>query len=321
MSDASVKKEALKTIRGLVQKGDIEQAINIAKLFKVDKEHSTVEDLSFYGKLLIEIGRENDASEYLEAAIKAAHPEGYTKALESLFWQHQTPAEFRNIRSGAALFRTLRLPNVGTVLDVGSGGGEHALHFAEAAKEVHCVDFGVSTYVQNSKVIQEADAHPNIRRTACDFMTFTSAQTYDLVWCSHVLEHQPNPKLFLEKCISHLNPSGWLAITVPPLKHQIVGGHVTLWNAGLLLYQLVHAGLDCSGAVVMNYDYNISIIVQKNVITLPDLDWDAGDIDRLAQFFPAGCREGFDGRMFGHAIRMRNDASSSQKTSKTALVR
>ena len=69
---------------------------------------------------------------------------------------------------------------------------------------------------------------------------------FDLVWCSHVLEHQPNPNLFLKKCFDILNDDGWLCVTVPPRKDEIVGGHLTLWNAGLLLYNLIMAGFDCS---------------------------------------------------------------------------
>ncbi len=56
---------------------------------------------------------------------------------------------------------------------------------------------------------------------------------------------------------------GVLAITVPPYSPVIVSGHVGFWNAGLLLYRLALAGLDCSEASVKTYDYDISAIVRK----------------------------------------------------------
>ena len=86
-------------------------------------------------------------------------------------------------------------------------------------------------------------------------------------------------------------------MTVPPLRHGIVGGHVTLWNAGLLLYNLVLARFDCSAAAVLAYDYNISVIARRGEFVLPELHYDSGDVDVLQEWSPAGLSEGFDGRI------------------------
>lgn len=134
-----------------------------------------------------------------------------------------------------------------------------------------------------------------------DFMSdaFTGGQSagYDAVWACHVLEHQVDPGAFLRKARSFLKPGGVLAITVPPMKHQIVSGHVTLWNAGLLIYQLILAGFDCRNARVGTYGYNISVIVENVEAVLPVLANDEGDIEKLAPFFPGVVRAGFDGRL------------------------
>ncbi|QRM55162.1 class I SAM-dependent methyltransferase [Sinorhizobium sp. BG8] len=303
MSDASVKREALQKIRALISKGQKQQAEGIAYLFKVDERHASIDEITFYAKVLMEIGFIQEAERSLKAAIAKANKANFTHQLESLFWQMRTKPDLRRMRSGVALSHALSLPGINSVLDVGSGGEEHALRFAQANKMVHCVDYGTSIYVQNSEALADTERHPNIRKTIGDFMTFKSTEKYDLVWCSHVLEHQVNPNLFLKKCLSHLNDNGWLAVTVPPLKHPIVGGHVTLWNAGILLYQFVLAGNDCSSALIMNYDYNITVMVPKAPVELPTLDYDSGDVDRLSKFFPPDCAENFDGRMYGHAIR------------------
>ena len=71
------------------------------------------------------------------------------------------------------------------------------------------------------------------------------------------------------------------------IKNEIVGGHLSLWNAGLLLYQLVIAGFDCKDAIVKKYGYNISVIVKKNEIDIKNkLVYDNGDISTIKQYLP-----------------------------------
>ncbi len=110
---------------------------------------------------------------------------------------------------------------------------------------------------------------------------------YDAVWMSHVLEHLMDTHAALQKIHNVLRGNGVVAITVPPLKHVIVGGHVSLWNAGLLLYRLVLAGFDCRGAAVKTYEYNCSVVVRRQLIgELPPLTHDAGDLTALAKYLP-----------------------------------
>jgi len=171
-----------------------------------------------------------------------------------------------------------------TLLDIGSGpsqGVNAANFFKELAKDVTRQDIN-------------PDYKPDLLG---DFNNLATDKLYDCVWCSHVLEHQLNVNHFLTKIFHTLKDDGVLAITVPPLKHAIVGGHVTLWNAGLLLYNLILAGFDCKDAAVKSYGYNISVIVNKRTAILPELNYDAGDINALNEFFPLGVYEGFDGNI------------------------
>src|SRR4051812_37862219 len=136
-----------------------------------------------------------------------------------------------------------------SVVDVGCGTGEHAQRFVDAGKTVTTLSFE-----------QYGAFTPSF---VGDFFDFRAGQPFDLVWCSHMLEHQRNVGSFLERLIGLAKPGGLIAITVPPARHRIVGGHLTLWNAGLLLYNLVLAGLDCRHAKVLSYGYNISVIVRR----------------------------------------------------------
>ena len=134
-----------------------------------------------------------------------------------------------------------------SVLDVGCGTGRHSRLFQQAGKQVTAIDIypGLEGAVQ------------------ADYLRHEFAAPFDCVWVSHVLEHQLNVNQFLTKVFRDLKEGGILALTIPPLKHEIVGGHVTLWNAGLLLYNLILAGFDCSQAAIKCYGYNISVIMPK----------------------------------------------------------
>jgi SAM-dependent methyltransferase len=177
-----------------------------------------------------------------------------------------------------------------TVLDIGSGEGKHSDVLKESGKKVTSIDFGKSVYFEKRDELHDC--------IFGDYYTYEFETKFDAIWASHVLEHQPNPNLFLSKIHRDLKENGVLAITVPPLKNEIVGGHVTLWNAGLLLYQLVMAGFNCRNASIKSYGYNVSVVITKQSITVyPDLSYDNGDINLLKHFLPQSLSEPFDGKI------------------------
>ena len=180
-----------------------------------------------------------------------------------------------------ALGYVTKLKGVRTVLDVGPGLGLHKQFLEAIDKEVKTVD-------------TNTEYSPDYLG---DFVTTEVGGNYDLVWASHVLEHQPNVNAFIKKCNAVLKDGGYLAVTVPPAKMQIVGGHLTLWNAGLLLYNLILGGFNCDRAAVKTYGYNISVVVQKKPFRLPELRYDNGDIETLSKFFPFPAEQNFDGHI------------------------
>jgi SAM-dependent methyltransferase len=159
-----------------------------------------------------------------------------------------------------------------TVLDVGCGTGRHSERFEAAGIDVTGID-----------IVGLAEG-----AIVADYLRHNFDKQFDCVWVSHVLEHQLNVNQFLRKLHRDLRDGGVLAITVPPLKHPIVGGHVTLWNAGLVLYNLVLAGFDCREARIKQYGYNISVVTPKIPAFVPyqQLHYDTGDIELLARYFP-----------------------------------
>lgn len=186
-----------------------------------------------------------------------------------------------------ALTRLLEYDDVKRVLDVGSGSGGHARIMREAGKSVETVS-----------ILPPADF-------VGDYNLMEMPGVWDAIWASHVLEHQENPGIFLQRCFEDLRLGGVLAVTVPPAKANIVGGHVSLWNSGLLLYHLILAGFDCAKARVSScypsvqggVPYNLSVIVRKVPAEIPPLACDIGDIERLAHFFPLPVAQGFNGNL------------------------
>jgi SAM-dependent methyltransferase len=179
----------------------------------------------------------------------------------------------KRLKSIEALEKLLRDYQFQTVLDVGCGTGRHLKRFRQAGKQAVGIDYvGLCEGV-----------------IVADYLAHEFAEPFDCLWLSHVLEHQVNVNLFLKKVYRDLKEGGILVVTVPPLKHPIVGGHVTLWNAGLLLYNLVLAGFDCSQARIKQYGYNISLITPKIPAAIPQakLRFGDGDLELLRDFFPS----------------------------------
>ena len=201
------------------------------------------------------------------------------------------PNDFKKLPRGQhGLYKLINEYEFSTVLDVGSGSGEHAKLLHGYGKIVTALDFGTSVYYE-----EKVDG--GWKHITGDFMAQSLNEKFDCVWASHVLEHQPNPGLFIKQCLAQLKEGGILAITVPPLKNKIVGGHLTLWNAGLLIYQLVFNGIDCKDAAICTYGYNITVLVRNKVRPDVELDYDKGDIDRLKAYLPEFVHEPFDGRI------------------------
>jgi SAM-dependent methyltransferase len=163
-----------------------------------------------------------------------------------------------------------------TVLDIGCGRGSASEMMLNHNKTVTAIDTALDKHYlpKNINFIRE------------NYFLHEFKDAFDAIWCSHVLEHQQNTLSFLQKINNDLKEGGWLAITVPPRKDEIVDGHVSIWNAGLLIYNLVLAGFDCKFASIKTYDYNCSVVVKKQSFILPSISYGTGDLELLKPWLP-----------------------------------
>lgn len=207
------------------------------------------------------------------------------KKLVKRFFQPKLPFidnEFSNLEaSGHGLAKLIKDFKFSTVLDVGSGEGAHAKLLNKFGKNVTALDLDTSIYAKKSNSNYEGIEHIKL-----DFYEYETSKKYDCIWASHVLEHQNNPGIFIRKCMDLVKENGIIAITVPPMEKFVLGGHLTNWNAGILLYNLVFNGIDASDCSILKYGYNITVIVRNKKRDQIELTYDNGDILKLINYFP-----------------------------------
>lgn len=142
--------------------------------------------------------------------------------------------------------------NIGTkyknCLDIGSGPGIHTAIMREAGLEVF-----------------QLDKYSDTAEYKVDFIAHEFDQKFDVIFCSHVIEHQRNVGLFLDKIFDILSDDGVLLISAP--KHpaeKMVEGHINSFIFPLFLQQLIYAGFDCrNGKFLSAFIIENAFIVSK----------------------------------------------------------
>ena len=192
------------------------------------------------------------------------------------------------------------------VLDVGAGSLVHSKYFASKGKRVTAVDLGTSGYAMSRKEIDEERGHLEVINA--DFNAYASELQWDIVWASHILEHQKNAGDFLSKCLQHTKESGLLVLVVPFPHKEIWGGHLTYWTPGVLAYNLVMAGTSMAESSAFESHGEFVVVAKKRSIELNklDLSFDSGDVDRLSDYLPSCVREGSSSFVYWDSLGLKN---------------
>ena len=123
------------------------------------------------------------------------------------------------------------------ILDFGGGDGRMVRHFLAEGAECDLVDFNETTY-------------PCVRRVGATERDLDGTTYYDLIVCSHVMEHVAEPVSVLSKLARQLKPDGTIYLEVPmevwsraPLHKEPVT-HVNFFTPASCRHLLARAGLE-----------------------------------------------------------------------------
>ncbi len=162
-------------------------------------------------------------------AIESATASAHSRLEEQMDWLRSLPADFV------------------TVLDVGAGLGAHSKWFLDSGRRPVALDrYG------------DAFAYAEIELIRQDLESLEPSRQFDAVFCSHVLEHFPDPAVAVRKMRSLIRPDGYLLVVVPPYSPVSVNYHWHIgWNCTQLALFLVAAGFDCSEATFVQVGQNV----------------------------------------------------------------
>ena len=133
-----------------------------------------------------------------------------------------------------------------TALDIGSGEGTHTAILRDAGLKVF-----------------QVDKYSKVAEYKVDFVEHKFNKKFDVVFCSHVIEHQRNVGLFLDKIYDVLSGDGVLIIIAPNHPAEtLIEGHLNSFIFPLFVQQLIHAGFDCRSGKYLSSIEN-SFIVSK----------------------------------------------------------
>ncbi|NVK20685.1 MAG: class I SAM-dependent methyltransferase [Methylocystaceae bacterium] len=168
----------------------------------------------------------------------------------------QTPAEIfeGQVERGHQLvwFCTDYLKEDAAVLEIGTGCGGILKAFQEKGCRVTGVDFDPRFIEYGQK--QGLDVRKG------DISAVDSAEKFDLIIISHVLEYIVEPVPFLQKAMDHLAVGGQIYIEVPSLDHVAEGGY----NYDLLnYYQNAHV-IHFSVATLTTLLHKVGLKILKN---------------------------------------------------------
>ena len=118
-------------------------------------------------------------------------------------------------------------------------------------KYFSCLDIGSGNGVQSQIMkasgldVQSLDKYSEMADYQVDFCNHDFKRAFDIVYCSHVIEHQRNVGFFLDKIFDILSDDGVLIIIAP--KHgaeTIIEGHLNCFFSSYFIQHLIHAGFD-----------------------------------------------------------------------------
>jgi 2-polyprenyl-3-methyl-5-hydroxy-6-metoxy-1,4-benzoquinol methylase len=157
----------------------------------------------------------HNSVEFLDGAVTLA---GINKYLEN---RH----EFYQRIINYCIQKNVILDKV-SVLDAGCSGSSLLQKIREQYEptEVTGFDFSATTLKVSKQI------YPNINYKKFDLVKDVPNQSFDLVFCTQVLEHILQPEIALRNLILMTKSSGKLLLTVPNGRTDSYTGHINFWS-------------------------------------------------------------------------------------------
>jgi hypothetical protein len=177
------------------------------------------------------------------------------------------------------------------ILDIGCGKN------APFTREV--LSWNPHQTIYTTDIVDISPLGPNHKHITDDILPWYTAP--NIIWCSHVMEHLLDIDGFINRLSEVMEHSkAILYLTVPPMKPELVGGHLTLWTPLLLCYNFIVRGWDLSEAELLVDTYDITLITKFKQRPYENLVYDSGDIETLSTYFPCGVYQGVNGFDLSH---------------------
>ena len=97
------------------------------------------------------------------------------------------------------------------ILEVGCGDASFTKNLAQYSSNITAIDISSAQIARNSKFLPEVTF---LQHDVSNSLPFENS-TFDVIWCSEVLEHLFNPAFALEEMYRVINFGGKLMLTVP----------------------------------------------------------------------------------------------------------
>ena len=131
------------------------------------------------------------------------------------------------------------------VLDYGSGWGVFLLNLPKASVEAYCFDIATNAVKSLHATMQLIGR--SVKEISFDKNGNICPGDFDLVVCSHVLEHVESDQALLRQLVRSLRPGGYLLVNVPISEVWSDPKHVRSYDPAILEQAMTSTGLKVAG--------------------------------------------------------------------------
>lgn len=197
------------------------------------------------------------------------------QGLNYLTWHRfntQDHESFRHTKIKSMIESVLQAQKSKTLLDIGSGSQPYRKFIENLGLKYTAHDFALYTTEQETAFfgLHNSEMPDNSPEIVCDVLEIPEVSRFDLILCTEVLEHVPDPVALLEKAIKLASPGGSIIFSVPgnSWTHQapfyFTAGLSPFWFE----YHLAKLGAELVDGILIG---NLKTVVFQSMISLESL--------------------------------------------------